>query len=370
MVGFLTGPGVGLQPNQNLYPSELYSAPADFSTNKISLTGGDTFTIPRGDWWIDIGKYLVLQFNDPTTQTWNGFGSGRPGLEYVQSDGFNFRVANLTGCPVAAIVVAGGSSYAQASATVTPSSGNSTWQPIVGGMLSVVSMSVNGGNYGITPLVFIPAPPYPGIQATAVATIANNTVSGVTLTNVGAGYLSAPTAVILPSPQDPNLSAGITQATVVLALNASTTLATAITGVLCTNPGIPTATLPTLTVSGAVGSGASVNAVTLSTLLTATVSAGAGYRNPSELQSFGALPTGTPAYTNPSAQLTAYLSRKCSAAITAGATTTTIGTIYDGGLFAGTPSMAILGDGVITTAAGITITTGTTLDTMTIQNAS
>lgn len=364
----LGGPGLGLPLPTNLYPSYLQNAPIDSPNNVLSLAGGEAIPLPAGNLYVDIGAYSFLQFVDPVTQTWRIHNSLRGGLIFVKSDGFNARIANLTGCPIGAIVIAGGSNYVQSSTTITPSTGNSTWQPIVGGMLSVVSVAAAGGGYGLPPLVMIPAPPAPGVPATAFAAISSGTVSGVTLTNVGAGYNANPTVVLVPNPADPNINSGITQASVVINLNTSTTLASAISAVLCTNPGAPTTTLPTLTITGA-GSGASVNAVTCSTLLTATVSAGAGYRNPSELQTFGALPTGTPAYTNPAVQFTAARARKASAAVTAGATTTTIGTIYDGGLFFGTPSTAILGDGVITTAAGITITTGTTTDTVLIQSA-
>jgi hypothetical protein len=368
MPGPLSGPGIGLQTPQNLYPSQLYNAPADDPSNLITLTGGDAVVLPAGNWFVEAGSIAVLQYYDPITNTWSGFESGRSPHMYVKSDGFNVRLANLTGCPVASIVVAGGSSYVQATTTVTPSSGNSTWQPIVGGMLSVVSMSANGGNYGVAPLVFIPPPPSPGVPATAIATLSSGTISGVTLTNVGAGYTSVPTPVIVPHPFDPNLNAGITQATVVMALNASTTLAGAISAVLCTNPGVPTATLPTLTIAGA-GTSASVVCVTLSTVLTATVSAGAGYTNPSDLIVFGGQPAGTPAYTNPAIQMTGYRPRNASIGITAGATTTTVGAVYDSGLFAGTGNGVILGLATPTTVAGVTITQGTTTATVKIQPA-
>ena len=62
---------------------------------------------------------------------------------------------------VAAVVVAGGSGYVQASTSVTASAGGSTWQPIVGGMLSMSSINNAGTGYGVAPNLFIAAPPSP-----------------------------------------------------------------------------------------------------------------------------------------------------------------------------------------------------------------
>lgn len=373
MAGPISGPGVGLPPPQNLYPTQLYNAPADASSNYIGLAGGDIFTVPAGVWYIDPGKYSFLQFNDPVTGIWRTYNTARGQLSYVKSDGFNFRVANLTGCPVAAIVVAGGSAYVQGTTTVTPSTGNSTWQAIVGGMLSVVSVANAGANYGIAPLVFIPPPPPPGVQATGYTSTTNGTVSGVTLTNVGAGYKSNPVCQIVPSPFDPNLNSGITTASVVINLNTSTTLASALAAVLCTNPGAPTTSLPTLTVTGA-GTLASVVAVTCSSLLNATITGnGGGYATSNtELISTGGTPSGTPAYVNPAIQLTAATPRPAMALLTSGSASTTItslGTILDGGLFFGTAGFAIVTSGIPTTAATLTIGQGTTQDTMCIQAA-
>ena len=364
----LGGPGLGLQLPQNLYPSYLNNAPIDCPQNVLTLAGGEALPLPAGDWYVDVGNYSFLQFLDPVTQTWRTIEANRGTMTFVKSDGFNCRIANLLGCPVAGIVVAGGSLYVQASTTVTPSTGNSTWQPIVGGMLSVVSVGTAGAGYGIAPLLMIPAPPYPGVQATGFATLSSGSVSGVTLTNVGAGYTANPTAVLVPNPADPNINSGITQASVTINLNTSTTLGTAIAALLCTNPGAPTTTLPTLTVTGA-GSGASINAVTISTILTATVTAGGGYANPSLIIGYAGLPVGLPAYTNPTIQMTAFRSRQASIQVVTTSITTTAGTIYDGGMFAGVPSIQVINTGITTTAAGVTITQGTTVDTVILQPA-
>ena len=63
----LSGPGVGLQLPQNLYPTELANAPFDFSNPNISLAPGDAIPLPAGTWYLDLGLYSVLQYLDPVT---------------------------------------------------------------------------------------------------------------------------------------------------------------------------------------------------------------------------------------------------------------------------------------------------------------
>ena len=121
MTQIISGPGVGLQLPAYLYPTELYNAPYDFSNNYMTLAPGDAIPVPAGRYWIELGAVAVLQYPDPVTGIWRGFESGRAGGQSVDSNGFNLRVANLTGCPVAAVVQAGGTGYSQATATVTPS---------------------------------------------------------------------------------------------------------------------------------------------------------------------------------------------------------------------------------------------------------
>lgn len=371
----LSGPGIGLSLNQNLYPSYLANAPYDFPMNRIALSPGDAMVLPRGTYYVDLGAkgICTLQYLDPTTNSWYGFYSNG-GTRLVMSDGFTCRVANMTGCPVTSIVTLGGSAYVQATTTVVASTGGSLWQPIVGGAATTSSIILGGLGFGLSPLVFIPAPPAPvsgvpqGVQATAVANISNTSVSGVTLTNKGAGYVGTTiAAVILPNPFDPNLLNGTAYsvASVWFTIGYTGQLAFAI----CTNSGAPAA--PTLTVGGA-GSTATVGAVNLGTLSTASVTnGGAGYGLlQTELSTLGGRPTGTEVITNPNHSLADYRPRKASAALgTASGVASVIGVIFDGGLFAGTPVPLITtGNGAPTSGAtiGLTTTTGVA-DTITIQ---
>src|ERR1700761_398243 len=220
MAGNLSGPGLGLSFPQNLYPSELQNAPADASSNRLALAPGDSFVIPAGDWIVTQGMYCVLQYLDPVTNTWTtpSGAAWTRGMQLISADGFSVRVANLTGCVVSAAVINGGTGYVQATTTITAIGAfvgaAPTILPIVGGALAIAggTLVANGAGYGVAPIVMIPPPPpaqsnsngVGGIQATAIAVIASGTVSSISIVNPGAGYPTAPTAVIVPSPFDPN----------------------------------------------------------------------------------------------------------------------------------------------------------------------
>ena len=107
----LSGPGLGLPLPQFLYPSELQNAPNDAPTNRLQLAGGQTWVIPAGNWYITLGNSSIIQYLDPITGTWTmGPSPAWTGsITYVKSDGFNVRIANLTGCPVSATVTTSGS---------------------------------------------------------------------------------------------------------------------------------------------------------------------------------------------------------------------------------------------------------------------
>jgi hypothetical protein len=278
----LSGPGLGLQIAQNLYPSELTNAPYDYSTNQVALVGGQQIPIPAGDWYISLGEYLMLEYLDPVVGVWLIVASGTNtfGPLFVKSDGFNMRISNRLATPVGGVVLTGGSSYVQATTTVTAASGGSLWIPIVGGALAVSSITGSGGaGFGVPPLVLIPAPPPPpnnvngvgGRPAVAYAQIASGSVNTVSMVDQGCGYPSQFTVVLLPNPTDPNISVGITTCSVIF----STTFAGSITGIVNTNPGNAIANPSTcsLTVAGA-GTNATVTPVMLTTLTAASVSQG------------------------------------------------------------------------------------------------
>ena len=165
----ISGPGLGLPLAQNLYPSQLYNAPYDSSNNRIALAPGDTLPIPAGDWFVGLGSYCVLQFLDPVSNTWNmgATAAWLGGHQFVVSDGFNVRVANLLGCPVSASVTNyGAGGYVQATTTITATGGTSTWVPIVGGQLTptVISAGAGYGTVGALITTIGGVPPAGGIS--------------------------------------------------------------------------------------------------------------------------------------------------------------------------------------------------------------
>src|SRR5262245_21686838 len=312
----LGGTGQALQLPQYLYPTELYNAPYDISNNAQSLAPGDALPIPAGTWYMGGGQYSVIQFKDPVTGQWRmdrANASARWGQAFVRSDGVNYRIANLTGCAVSAVVTAGGSQYVESSTTVTASAGGSTWAAIVGGMLTASSILNAGRGYGMAPLIFIPAPPSLGVQATAVATLTSGTVSAVSFTNVGAGYDTAPTASVLPNPTDPNLSAGITNATITISTFGGTSTSGSISAIVCTNPGNSVTTAPTLTIAGA-GAGAAATANLMQTMTGATIfGGGTGITTTAIFTTVGGEPSATPQNANPELDLNGFLARPAQA---------------------------------------------------------
>lgn len=389
----LSGPGLGLPLPQNLYPSELGNAPYDSASNKITLNAADTFVIPSGDWLVGLGMYCVLQYLDPITGVWTmGPTAGwQGGHQFIKSDGFNIRVANLLQCPTSATVTAGGGGWTQSTTTITVTGGTSTWLPIIGGALTFSTLSAAGAGYGIPPIALIPPPPpaannangVGGVPATGYCTIASGTVSGFTFTNPGSGYPSAPTVVIVPSPFDPNLATGITAATIGLATYGANSL----TGALCTNPGSTLATVGaatampiTLTPAGA-GTNATLLANVLTTIITASVfGQGTGYGPAAELTTVGgAPPTSGSLSLAPDALLLGWRPRPAQVGLTiggAGSVTTQLGAIYDGGLFHcnTTPNYVVLTQPATTVtqafvAATITLTFGPRPDIITLQPA-
>lgn len=362
MVQRIAGPGLGLPFPQSLYPSELTNASLDTAGNRVCLAPGDAMPVPPGEWLVGLGMYLVLQYLDPIANTWVTTASGgwEGPVQYVFSDGYNIRVANVLGCPVGAAIIAPGAGYVQASTTISPVSaagGGSTWLPIVGGQLAVVNGTIStltaGGGYGVAPIALLPAPApaqsnpngVGGIQASGYFTIASGTVSGFTFTNPGAGYPAGFTIVAQPSPYDPNLATGITLATVSFSLTNSG----AITGALCTNYGAPLAngslTNITLTVGG-VGSQATLSAIVPQTIISASVTGmGLGYGTVGVgVVTVGGGPAqGT--FTNSPDYLylggkprPANISFTVSGGPTLGSVATQAGAIYDGGFFYSAPT--------------------------------
>lgn len=358
MSGAMSGSGIGLVFPQNLYPSELNNVPYDLGNAFQTIAPGAVMVVPRGDWLIEVGPYSHLQWKDPITTIWRNHNTARRGLHHIVSDGGNIRVANMTGCPVAGVITNAGSGAVQGTASITPSTGNSTWLAIVGGRLTAVStISAAGSNFTVQPLVFIPDPPSPGVQATAYAVLTNGSVSAVTILNGGAGYTgSTITGLIFPNPTDPNINT-ITNGTVVFTVGAAGSL----TAALCTNPGQPiaAASLTTMSLSITGAGAAAVTPQIIQTITSVTIGGGGtGFGNAlvSGITTSGGGATGTDATNNPIISLTGFIPRPAQIWATSNAGGTLVSTVInDGGLFLSAPQA------LVTSATGIAPTAAATL---------
>ena len=382
MPGNLSGPGIGLPYPTNLYPSELNNAPQDASSNKLTLAPGDTFVVPAGDYIFGLGMYTVMQFLDPITNTWvTAAGSAwNRGMSFVSADGFTVRLANLTGCVVSASVINGGTGYVQSTTTITAigafTGAIPTLLPIVGGALAVSggTLTANGAGYGVPPIVMIPPPPpaqtnpngVGGIPATAYAVIASGTVSSISITNPGAGYPSAPVAVIVPSPFDPNLSSGITAATVAFSLTSTGV----IMGALVTNNGSPltNGSLASVTLSiGGAGASGSLTANVMQTVVSGTISGtGTGYGTAVNILTTGGAPVQGTITNGPLYNYLEFEPRPANISapsVTAGA----VAAVYDGGLFESAPTFTVLGALGASVAPTLAMIMGGRPDTVILQ---
>ena len=325
--------------------------------------GGSTFTIPSGTWRASLNKYLVYQELDQVTGAWRNAGAPGSPIQYLDSDGVNFRIANQTGCVVGATVTSGGSGYTSAP-TVAVNSGGAAFVAVLGPYVSAGTVGNGGTGYTYAPNVVIQNPPTGGVPATAKATISGGVVSAITITDNGAGYNGGtPGIAIVNDPRDTTGSGATATATL--------TGSGQVVALICTNhgtsSGISTAgTLPTITFTGGGGTSAAATPIMAWTVTGIGVTtSGSGY--PTNTLAFGySVASGTAQYTNPTIQSNYLLSRPAAVGVTiSGGQLTTTATIYDAGINAQLPSM-FLAAGVSGSGSGggvITATVGATDDT-------
>ena len=354
------------------------------STNKITLSSGGTWVLfPAGWYAIRTGKYTTIQQYDPITGTYVTIGGGVPagGIEYIYSDGVNYRLANQTGCPVGALLTTAGSGYT-AAPTITASAGGSLWKAIIGGAVSLtVTVSSGGSGYAYPPNAIFSAPPVgAGVQATGYATISGGVVTAVTVTNQGAGYTSPPTITLVNDPREsPNIAiagSGVTANTVTqgsgAAAVATLTGAGTVTAALCLDHGAGGQTsVPTLAFAGGGGSSAAATAIMNWTVTAATVGTGGvtvvgSFVNATAEDNF---PTTVAAYTKPETQSGLVKIRKADVryTVTGGSIATPV-VIYDGGIYTSQPTTVVVANvSAVTTPPVATFTMGGTTDTSYFQ---
>lgn len=325
-------------------------------TNVVALKAGQVQILSPAGWYaVEPGIYTAFQQYDPITTTWRTIGGSgnQAGVEYVYSDGVNYRLANQNGCVVGAVITNVGSGYTS-TPTVTAAAGGAIFKAVIGGAVGqTVTVTNAGTNYTYPPTVQISAPPPGGVQATGYCTLSGSTVSTVTLVDQGAGYSSAPTITFVNDPRE-----GLNGTTVGYSAAAVATLTGSgtITAILCLDHGTPIAftagsatTIPALTISG--GGGSSGAATALMNWSVVGLQSGSYANGTSGITGSQAIIVGVDQPTaanstvlNVSLQAGLVRSRPCflSAAPSAGVLPAyTAWVVRDGGIYQGTPLLVI-----------------------------
>lgn len=366
------GQGIGLTNPLNNSLGAVLSAGnnAPFRSNIVSTQAGQNFLLPAGTLIIEPGQYTFLQYLDPVSQNWLTRDTSAESGRVIDSDGGNFRLANLSGCAIGALVTTASSALTNGIGTaatglsVTPSAGASVWVPVVGGAIATTPTQVTAGtNYLYPPLVVIDAPPTGGIQATGISVLSAGGVASITMTNQGAGYTTAPNIAFVNDFRD-GTGAG---ASFTAALTGSGTL----TALYPSNAGTALTAVPTLTFSP---TGPAATVIMNFTVTGGTVAtAGAGYTVSSSVLvlSNGGQIAGTQVLTNPliGTQITLPRMARLFVPTTAGGALTATGLIVtDGGIgFQAVPLGAVIDNGVVTTQGVVTLTVGGVNDFSYIQ---
>lgn len=179
-----------------------------------------------GQYLLTLGQYTSLQEYDPGLQYWRTVDVQPQTQILVSADSANYRVANTTGCPVGALITNAGSSLTNGfnTVTVTPSTGGSTWNTIVGGAInSTVTITAGGSNYTKPPILVVTPPASQGqtpyILPTITCTLTTGAISTVTVVNQGAGLVAAPTITVVPQSGDTTGGGAVLTVNATLALS-------------------------------------------------------------------------------------------------------------------------------------------------------
>lgn len=292
------------QPMQAaLSPGEVFPVPfgqgvvGTFGSFASQFTG---FTL-SGQYYCTLGPYLSLQQYDSNLDIWRNVHAYSGGPHFISSDGTNYRIANTTGTPVAALITNAGSSLTNGfnTVTVTPSAGGSVWNTIVGGAINTTVTITTAGTGYLFPPVLVFNPPLgqgstPYILPTAICTISGGAINAVTVTNQGAGLVAAPTITVINQPMDAVGAGGV------LTVNATLAGSGTLTWMGVDDNGTGLTAVPTFTFSPASTIAATAIMNFTVTGLT-TTAAGATYPNATNFPIIisGGTVAGSAANTNP-----------------------------------------------------------------------
>lgn len=353
-------------------------------TNAVTLAASETFTIPSGTWWVAPGPYTMLEFLDPVTNRFKTWPTTIANPLFINSDGYNFRLANTTGCVIGASITSAtatgsvnGIGTAINLVSCAPSSGGSTWQTIVGGAVSTTlatstGVTTAGSGYTYIPVVIVDAPPQGGLQATAIVTsLSTGTipVAAVQIINQGAGYTTAPNLTFVNDPRDTTGSG----ANVVVVLTGTGQL----TGLYPINHGTTLTGVPTLSFALTNGTAVSCQATAIMnftvTAFTTGTTLGSSVGNATISSAVNVIAAQT-SFTNPLHVSGMDIPRPCriTAGISTGTVTVANSVIEDGGLgIQVVPAPMVTYTVTSTTAVapqvGTTLTVGGVSDTSYIQ---
>ncbi len=180
----------------------------------VSLSSGEVFYPPAGNYIVSCGDQSVLQFWDSVSQLWRNFGPPGANAMNFATDGYNWRLFNASGVVVGTTITNAGTTGtngigatatgASVSFGAAPTNGRfATGYPIVGGAINTtIAITQAGSGFLTPPLLIIDPPPPGGIQATAVCriTVSTGAIAAVTVVNAGAGYAAVPNVTIIPQP--------------------------------------------------------------------------------------------------------------------------------------------------------------------------
>jgi hypothetical protein len=180
----------------------------------ITLASGGISLVPPGNYLLTTGDQTNCEWFDPNAQQWRGLNSDSSNMQWISSDGTNFRLVNMSGICIGALVTNAGSGATNGIGTTAtgvtiafgaPASGSTlataTGYPIVGGSVQAPTIVQGGSGFLVPPVIAIDPPPPGGVQASAYATISSaGVVNGIIMNNAGAGYASTPNFYVLPQP--------------------------------------------------------------------------------------------------------------------------------------------------------------------------
>jgi hypothetical protein len=273
----------------------------------VCLASGASWYFPPGEWLVQTGTNTSVQWWDPIAQFWRNQISASNIADYFSTDGYNYRLQNLTGIVSVASFAAGSGGTNGIGATATGAAVaiiasnttggiQATAYPIVGGSVAAPTITQAGSGFLAPPLIVIDAPPPGGIQATATCALtAGGGIASVTMANVGAGYATTPNFYIIPQaayyqggPSGSFAAAGIPSPGLVFPANAvpgnQNTSATGaqltsialtgsgtLTGVVMVNSGGGYTGTPTATVTGVGAATVTFSAVTAAAVTTSFI---------------------------------------------------------------------------------------------------